>query len=50
MNGIIMECRFIFLFSTYPLLNRSRDERDYVFCLSLQFRCCVISCSPDFMR
>ena len=39
--GIIMECRFIFLFSnsTYPSLNRARDERDYVFCLSLQFRC-----------
>ena len=55
--GIIMECRFIFLFSNfnrfnsnYPSLNRVRDERDYVFCLSLQFRCYVISCSPDFMR
>ena len=50
--GIIMECRFYFYFpiTTYPSLNRSRDERDYVFRLSLQFRCYVISCSPDFMR
>ena len=50
--GIIMECRFIFSFpvSTYPSLNRACDERDYVFFLSLQFRCYMISCSPDFMR
>ena len=50
--GIIMECRFIFLFSNFniPSLNRARDQRDCVFCLSLQFRCYVISCSPDFMR
>ena len=30
--GIIMECRFIFFFpiSTYPSLNRAREERDCV--------------------
>ena len=54
MNGMVLswnvDLYFYFPISTYPSLNRARDERDYVFCLSLQFRCYVISCSPDFMR
>ena len=54
MNGMVLswnvDLYVYFPISTYPSLNRARDERDYVFCLSLQFRCYVISCSPDFMR
>ena len=54
MNGMVLswnvDLYFYFPISTYPSLNRARDERDCVFCLSLQFRCYVISCSPDFMR
>ena len=46
MNGMVLswnvDLYFYFPISTYPSLNRARDERDYVFCLSLQFRCHVI--------
>ena len=53
MNGMVLswnvDLYFYFPISTYPSLTRARDERDYVFCLSLQFRCYVISC-PDFIR
>ena len=46
MNGMVLswnvDLYFYFPISTYPSLNRARDERDSVFCLSLQFRCHVI--------
>ena len=53
-NGMVLswnvDLYFYFPISTYPSLNRAREERDCVFCLSFQFRCYVINCSPDFMR
>ena len=54
MNGMVLSLNvdlyFHFPISTYPSLNCARDKRDYVFCLSLHFRCYVISYSPDFMQ
>ena len=53
MNGMVswnVDLYFYFPIVTYLSLNRVHDERDYVFCLSLQFRCYVISGSSDFMR
>ena len=54
MNGMVLSLNvdfyFYFPISTYPSLNHAREERDCIFCLSLQFRCYVINCSPDFIR